>query len=67
MKTYEEGDYSDIPYGFTFGYCKLCRQYEIQHFGDLHDEKNHIEACSRAGCLHPAFYIKTKGESDVVG
>lgn len=57
-------DYSDIPYGKTFGYCNLCRQYEIQNFGTLHDEKHHVEACSKMECLHPAFYIKEKPENE---
>jgi hypothetical protein len=38
------------------GYCKLCREKEIELYGTLVTGKRHTKACLAAGCGHPFWY-----------
>ena len=46
----------------SFGYCGLCRKYELKEIprwseGANVSLKQHYTACVKANCRHPFFYI----------
>lgn len=49
----------EIPKNLMAGYCKLCREKEVELYGTvlvISDLAKHEDACKQAGCRHPAFY-----------
>ena len=50
------------------GYCKLCREYEVNNHGEVLNKmnKNHFNACKNSNCLHPVFYIANHTEKIMI-